>query len=157
MRPDDDLKLGKILKKAGYLQEMVLGQGLLNVEWYSSLHELVEGLMKNAFAGLDYNVPLSIGAGISMLLLNVWPFAAIFVLKGVSWILYLLAVLVMLLFISDSNRFYGLPRSYALAHPFSAALLVYILWKSMVLALWTRGITWRGTHYPLELLKANRV
>jgi glycosyltransferase involved in cell wall biosynthesis len=110
MRPDDDIKLGKILKKAGYRQEMVLGMGLLTVEWYSSLRELIEGLMKNAFAGLEYSLPLSIGAGIAVLLLNVWPFVAIFVLRGASWILYLLAVVVMLLFISDANRFYGLPR-----------------------------------------------
>jgi uncharacterized membrane protein YhdT len=92
-----------------------------------------------------------------MLLVNVWPFVAIFVLGGVTWILYLLAVVVMLLFISDANHFYGLPRWYAFAHPFSTILFVYILWKSMVLALWTGGITWRGTHYPLTLLKANRV
>jgi hypothetical protein len=46
MRPDDDIKLGKILKKAGYRQEMVLGTGLVNVEWYSSLRELIDGLIK---------------------------------------------------------------------------------------------------------------
>lgn len=50
MRPDDDLKLGKLLKRAGYRQGMVLGMGLLEVEWYSSLSELIDGLMKNAFA-----------------------------------------------------------------------------------------------------------
>jgi len=49
MRPDDDVKLGKILKKAGFRQEMVLGMGLLSVEWYSSLRELIEGLRKNFF------------------------------------------------------------------------------------------------------------
>jgi glycosyltransferase involved in cell wall biosynthesis len=157
MRPDDDIKLGKLLKKAGYRQEMVFGMGLLTVEWYSSLRELIEGLMKNAFAGLDYNVAMSIGAGIAVLLLNVWPFVAIFVVRGLAWVLYMLAVIVMLLFISDANRFYGLPRRYAFAHPLSAVLFVYILWKSMVLALWTGGISWRGTHYPLALLKANRV
>ena len=37
MRPDDDIKLGKLLKKAGYRQELVLGMGMLVVEWYSSL------------------------------------------------------------------------------------------------------------------------
>ena len=157
MRPDDDIKLGKLLKKAGYRQEMVFGMGLLTVEWYSSLRELIAGLMKNAFAGLDYSVPMSIAAGSAVLLLNVWPFVAIFVVRGLAWVLYLLAVIVMLLFISDANHFYGLPRRYAFAHPLSAILFVYIIWKSMVLALWTGGITWRGTHYPLRLLKANRV
>jgi glycosyltransferase involved in cell wall biosynthesis len=157
MRPDDDIKLGKLLKRAGYRQEMVFGMGLVEVEWYSSLRELIDGLMKNAFAGLEYSVALSIGAGIGVLLLNVWPFIAIFVIGGVARILYLLAVALMLLFISDTNHFYGLPRWYALAHPLSAVLFVYILWKSMALALWNGGISWRGTHYPLKLLRANRI
>jgi len=157
MRPDDDIKLGKLLKKAGYRQELVFGMGLLTVEWYSSLRELIDGLMKNTFAGLEYSVLLSVGGGVSVLLLNVWPFMAIFVTTGLTWILYFLAVVVMLLLISDANRFYDLPRSYALAHPLSAVLFVYILWKSMLLTLWTGGISWRGTHYPLAMLKANRV
>jgi glycosyltransferase involved in cell wall biosynthesis len=157
MRPDDDIKLGKLLKKAGYRQEMVFGIGLLEVEWYSSLRELIDGLMKNAFAGLEYSVVLSISAGIAVLLVNVWPFVAIFAVGGAARILYLLAVAVLLLFISDANHFYGLPRWYALAHPVSAILFVYILWKSMLLTLWNRGITWRGTHYPLKLLRANRI
>jgi glycosyltransferase involved in cell wall biosynthesis len=157
MRPDDDVKLGKILKKAGYRQEMVFGMGLLSVEWYSSLRELIEGLMKNSFAGLDYHVAASIGAGIAALWLNVWPFAAIFVARGLAWILYFLAVMVMLLFISDANHRYGQPRWYASAHPLFAILFVYILWRSMMRTLWTGGINWRGTHYPLALLKGNRV
>ena len=157
MRPDDDIKLGKLLKKADCRQEMVFGMGLLTVEWYSSLREMIDGLMKNTFAGLEYNVAMSIAAGIAVLLLNVWPFAAIFVVKGLAWDLYLLVVMAMLLFISDANRFYGLPRWYAFAHPLSATLFVYILWKSMALALWTGGINWRGTHYPLALLRGNRV
>jgi glycosyltransferase involved in cell wall biosynthesis len=157
MRPDDDIKLGKLLKKAGYRQEMVFGIGLLEVEWYSSLRELIDGLMKNAFAGLEYSVVLSISAGIAVLLVNVWPFVAIFAVGGAARIPYLLAVAVLLLFISDANHFYGLPRWYALAHPVSAVLFVYILWKSMLLTLWNGGITWRGTRYPLKLLRANRI
>lgn len=157
MRPDDDVKLGKLLKKAGYRQQMVLGMGLLTVVWYASMREMIDGLMKNFFAGLEYNVPVSLGAGIAVLLLNVWPFVAIFMLRGAAWFLYLLAAIVMLLFISDANRFYGMPRWYALAHPLYSVLFVYILWRSMVLTLWTGGINWRGTHYPLRLLRANRV
>jgi len=157
MRPDDDIKLGKLLKRAGYRQEMIFGMGLLEVEWYSSLRELIDGLMKNAFAGLEYSAVRSIGAGIAVLLPNVWPFVAIFVVGGVTRILYLMVVAVLFLFISDANQFYGQPRWYALAQPVSSILFVYILWKAMVLALWNDGIRWRGTHYPLKLLRANRI
>jgi glycosyltransferase involved in cell wall biosynthesis len=157
MRPDDDIKLGKLLKKAGYRQEMVFGIDLLHVEWYSSLSELIDGLMKNSFAGIEYSVLLSVAAGIVALALNVWPFIAIFVVAGIARVIYGLAVFLMFLIIADANRFYGLPRRYALAHPLSSLLFVYILWRSMVLALWTGGISWRGTHYPLRMLKTNRI
>jgi len=33
MRPDDDIKLGKIIKDAGYSQEMLFGCGKIGVEW----------------------------------------------------------------------------------------------------------------------------
>jgi glycosyltransferase involved in cell wall biosynthesis len=157
MRPDDDIKLGKILKKAGYRQEMVYGTGLVTVEWYSSTRELIEGLMKNTFAGIDYSVAKSVGAGVAVLLLNVWPFIAVFVVRGLAWVLYMSAAILMLLFISDANHLYGAPRRYALGHPISSLLFVYILWKSTLRTLWTSGIHWRGTYYPLKLLRANRV
>ena len=37
MRPDDDLKLGKIVKKHGLRQEAVFSGPLIDVEWYGSL------------------------------------------------------------------------------------------------------------------------
>lgn len=157
MRPDDDIKLGKILKIAGYRQEMILGKDLVTVEWYSSLPELIDGLMKNTFAGINYSVFKSVGAAVVVLLLNVWPFVAIFAVKGLAWVLYVVVVILMLLFVSDANHLYGLPRSYALAHPFSSLLFVYILGKSTLLTLWSGGIRWRGTYYPLKQLKANRM
>jgi glycosyltransferase involved in cell wall biosynthesis len=157
MRPDDDMKLGKILKRNGCHQEMVFGNGLIRVEWYSSLPELIDGLMKNSFAGVEYSVPFSILAGIAVLVAHVWPFAAVFLTHGPTRLLNLAVVALMLLIITDTDRFYCLPRYYALGHPFCSLIFVYILWKSTLLALWNGGIRWRGTHYPLGLLKANRV
>ncbi len=54
LRPDDDLKLGKILKQQGSRQQLIYGAGLISVEWYASIRELVLGLEKNVFAGTDY-------------------------------------------------------------------------------------------------------
>src|SRR5437764_104449 len=62
MRPDDDLKLGKLLKTSGFSQEMMFGRGMLRVEWYRSVQELIQGLMKNAFPGVDYRLSVVLSA-----------------------------------------------------------------------------------------------
>ena len=78
MRPDDDLKLGKLLKKNGFRPEFVFGQGALRVEWYASVRELIQGLMKNAFSGVDYRVSVVVVSTVIQLVLLVWPFLALF-------------------------------------------------------------------------------
>jgi cellulose synthase/poly-beta-1,6-N-acetylglucosamine synthase-like glycosyltransferase len=56
MRPDDDTKLGKLIKKSGFRQEMVIGVDFISVEWYASFRELTRGLMKNGYSQLDYRL-----------------------------------------------------------------------------------------------------
>lgn len=157
MRPDDDIKLGKLLKKQGYRQEMMFGDGMMHVEWYSSVREMIDGLMKNSFSGVEYSIAAGIGAGLALLLGIVWPFLGIFLTRGNTQLLNLGTVLVLLGITADSNRFHGLPRWYALGLPLGAFLFTYILWKAMLKTLWEGGIRWRGTYYPLALLKANKV
>ena len=56
MRPDDDVKLGKLLKLRGHRQELVFATSLVVVEWYHSFREMRRGLMKNLFAAADYSI-----------------------------------------------------------------------------------------------------
>jgi hypothetical protein len=51
----------------------------------------------------------------------------------------------------------GAPRWYAVGFPVMAVLFVGILWRATFITLRDGGITWRGTHYALADLKANRV
>jgi hypothetical protein len=157
MRPDDDVKLGKLLKKHGCRQDMMFGGGLMRVEWYASLREMVDGLMKNSFAGVEYNLAASLGAGIALLLMTVWPVLGMFFTRGDTQLLNLAIAAVFLLVVADTNHFHSLPRWYALGLPLGGVLFTYILWKATVKTLWEGGIRWRGTHYPLAELKANRI
>jgi glycosyltransferase involved in cell wall biosynthesis len=157
MRPDDDVKLGKLLKKNGCRQDMMFGGGLMYVEWYASLREMVDGLMKNSFAGVEYNLAASLGAGIALLLMTVWPVLGLLFLHGDTQLLNAAIVAVFLLVVADTNHFHSLPRWYALGLPLGGVLFTYILWKSTLKTLWEGGIRWRGTHYPLAALKANKV
>jgi len=157
MRPDDDMKLGKLVKKHGFRQDAVSGRGFVVVEWYASLRELVDGLMKNAFAGVDYSLWKVAGSTIALLLIHVWPFVAVFVTGGPTRVLYGVCALLIVLIFSISARFSGAPVILVLGYPFAALLFAYIIWRSALIAV-TRGtITWRGTAYPLAAMRANRI
>lgn len=157
LRPDDDIKLGKLIKKAGLRQDAAYAPEYMSVEWYATVGEVIRGLEKNAFAGADYNIPLVISGAAAQILCSIWPFIAIFVTAGpVQWI-YLATVLVILLVVADSARFHNARPWYAIGYPFTSALFVYILMRTMVLNLRQGGIYWRGTFYSLAELRQNKV
>jgi len=157
LRPDDDIKLGKIIKQAGFSQEAVYAPEYLAVEWYASLGEVIAGLEKNAFSGADYNVLLVLTGVLFHLFCSIWPFLAILLVSGVPQILYLATVLLILLAVADSARFHHSRPWYAAGFPLMSLLFVYILLRTMLLNLLQGGIYWRGTFYSLKELKANRV
>ncbi|HEX2204948.1 MAG TPA: glycosyltransferase family 2 protein [Longimicrobium sp.] len=157
MRPDDDMKLGKLVKKAGLSQDFVIGAGFISVEWYHSVREAVRGLRKNGFAGVDYRVSMVLFATVSVLLLFVWPFVAVFVTGGWTRALYGGVVLIHLVMFGAMAREQGVRWWYGLTLPAAALLFLFVVWNAMLYALLRGGIEWRGTHYPLDELRANRV
>lgn len=156
LRPDDDLKLGKLMKSGGF-SEIVLGEGAISVAWYDSVGGLVRGLEKNAFAGVDYRAWLIVMAVALHATFVFWPLAAVFVTSGAARWLWLGAVGVMLGLGVDNHRFDGGRAWHGLFLPVGIAVLDYAMVRSMVLALWRGGIVWRGTRYPLKELRANKL
>ncbi|MGE0556555.1 MAG: glycosyltransferase family 2 protein [Gemmatimonadales bacterium] len=157
LRPDDDLKLGKILKQSGAGQELVQGLGAVRVEWYHSLGELIRGLEKNAFAGLDYNLGLAIAGAGSQLFLNFLPFLAIAFGSGSTRAVGLATVLASVLGFGLVAREVGVAPSRALLYPLVVLLFAFIVLRTAALNLAQGGIRWRDTFYPLSLLKTNKV
>ncbi len=84
LRPDDDIKLGKIIKLAGLRQDVAYAPEFLTVEWYASLGEVLTGLEKNAFSGADYNILMVLAGTLFHMLCSIWPFLAIFLTHGVT-------------------------------------------------------------------------
>jgi cellulose synthase/poly-beta-1,6-N-acetylglucosamine synthase-like glycosyltransferase len=157
MRPDDDMKLGKLWKMNGARQEFLFGGELMRVEWYATVRELVRGLEKNSFAGVDYSLLMVIGASVAQLAVFVWPWVATLIMRGpVQW-LNAGNVLVSLALYVDNVRPHRLPRWHCMGIPATTLLFLYIVWNSTIKALVNDGIDWRGTHYPLKELKASRL
>jgi hypothetical protein len=157
LRPDDDLKLGKVLKHAGFRQDLLFGQGAVVVEWYASVGEMVRGLEKNAFAGVGYSVAAVAGSGLALLVLNVWPFLALALTSGPARLLNAATVAVILLLYAASTRGSGSSPLGGVLFPVTTLIFLYAVVRSAVLALRNGGIRWRDTFYPLGELRANRV
>jgi glycosyltransferase involved in cell wall biosynthesis len=157
MRPDDDIKLGKLIKKHGYRQEFLFGIQMMRVEWYPSVGALVDGLMKNAFAGMDYRVWAIVGASIAQFHLNVWPFLALVLSRGAAWALNAVVVGMILAVCWQTRRFLSVVPWHGIGFPIATLLFIYIMWRSMLTAHLHGGIAWRGTHYSLTDLTANKV
>jgi glycosyltransferase involved in cell wall biosynthesis len=157
LRPDDDLKLGKIIKNAGFRQRLVYASELITVEWYASIRELILGLEKNIFAGTDYRLWLAIAGVLFNIIAILWPYLALLVTEGTTRLIYLAIVAVISLVVADSARAHSFSPWYALGFPLSTALFTFIIVRTLICNLSQGGITWRGTFYSLEELRRNQV
>lgn len=159
MRPDDDMKLAKLLKREGFRQDVVSGAGLVSVEWHRTVRGAVRGLTKSMFPSMGYRLwPVALATPL-LLLANVFPFAGVFLACGAAKKLSGLNVALISLLYAYQERRKGLKTSllYAVLHPFSMSVFVYAMLRSACTTLANGGIEWRGTWYPLERLRENEV
>ena len=157
LRPDDDIKLGKIIKKGGFRQSVAYAPEYLAVEWYSSVTEAIRGLEKNTFSGADYSILLVVSGAVSQILFSIWPFVALFQTGGITWYMNLAVILLSLILYADCARFHHSRVWYAIGYPVATTLFAVIMLRTMILNLVQGGIYWRGTFYSLRELKANKV
>ena len=153
LRPDDDLKFGKLVKDHGYSQDVLNGTGMIGVEWYRSVGELIDGLMKNMFAGMEYRVSLVIVATLAALVMHIWPWIGVWVTGGWPQAGYAATIVMMIISFGVTMGPFGVKFRHGLLLPFTIGLLVYIQCRAAALALWRGGIVWRGTFYELRQLK----
>ena len=153
MHPIDDIMLGKVIKRAGLKQDCLMAYDFITVDWYDNVREMANGLMKNIFALYNFRLELALGALLFTLLIVILPFWALFFSCGIPF--YLLTASLTLrciVFIGGALKnelpFWLFPA--ALITPY---LNVYILIKSVATNIKDQGINWRGTHYPLSLLR----
>ena len=149
----DDMKLGKIVKQAGFRSGAGIAQDFVAIRWHAGIGNLVRGVTKNFFAALGYNVGFVAISIIGLLLVSVVPVFGI--LFGEGWIRILAAIAFSIALVFHAGVDIGMEVSpvYAFTHPLGALLLSYMLLRSTVVTLKQGGIIWRDTFYPLDELK----
>lgn len=157
LRPDDDLKLGERIKAARLRQHALYGSGQIELEWYTSVKEFINGLMKNTFSVFDYSVLKVVATGVlPVLLLLVLPLPLLLLWGSATtmWILLAIICIQVTLFMLPGGmrtRWW-----FAFVIPVAGALLIYIMIRSALLTLKQGGIYWRESFYPLHELKKNK-
>ncbi len=153
----DDMKLGKVVKNAGFAQRNVFGGDLISLRWARGAGGVVNNLTKNFFAVLSFQWPRTLISAFGLAFLNLMPFLGVGLAHGWGRLPYAIALASMFAIYVGMSWRSGVPAYYFLLHPISAAMFVYTLLRSMVHTLWNDGIVWRGTKYPLEELRKGMV
>jgi len=118
---------------------------------------MIRGVRKNAFAVIEYRISALLIATLAAVVVNIWPFVAIWITHGATQILYATAALVMVAMYATSAAFLRNRPWLAPLYPVAAAISLYMLWAAVLRTIILRGISWRDTFYPLSALKKNRV
>ena len=153
----DDMKLGKVVKNAGYAQRNVFGEDLISVRWARGAMGVVRNLTKNFFAIMSFQWPRLLLSCFALAFLNLLPFLGIWLAHGWARLPYAVALASMFLIYVGVSRKSAVPSYYFVLHPVSTALFVYTMLLSMILTLSRGGVVWRGTKYPLEELRRGLV
>jgi Glycosyl transferase family 21 len=153
----EDMKLGKLIKKAGFRSGLGLAPESVWLRWYSGAGNIVRGLTKNMFAALNFSVPLALFHLAQMFLACIAPFLGLALAGGWARVFAAISVAVMLAFHAGACRRAKVSMWYALTDPLGTLILCYIVVRSTVVTLGRGGVVWRGTFYAIEELRRGSV
>jgi hypothetical protein len=152
----EDMRLGWKVKRAGLRPVAAFGPGLVSVRWAQGAWGVVRNTEKNLFALYRFRTGLALAASFALALHVLVPEAALLV--GGPWAWWARAALAvhgiaLVGLYGATRRVTHVPVGYVLLFPFALGLFVFAHLRSVTLALVRGGILWRGTFYPLRLLR----
>ena len=152
LRPDDDLRLGRLLKSRGATTAVWRSAGTVQVDWYPSIRGLIHGMEKNSFAALDYRVGAAV-ASVAGQLLHAAAFLVPFWVTGPLRVVVILDLAVVIAASAVAARVVRQPWWTALLQPFVLLFMTWVQARAILLTLRRGGIVWRDTFYPLSMLR----
>lgn len=157
LRPDDDLKLALLLKRAGYRTDCITAVEGLRVEWYSRFEDLKRGLEKNVMTGFEYSFPKAILGNLLFAITFLLPFLMPWLTSGLSWFLCMGTLLCLLIAYLGQLYEARMPLLCTPCFPIAALGILYIFSRACWLTYKNQGVYWRDTFYSLKKLRTNRI
>jgi len=153
----EDMKLGKLIKLAGYRSGVAVAHDMVRVRWHAGVGNVIRGVTKNFFAACHYSAFFALGAMMLPLLMSVLPFFGLAFAAGWARLFAgiavgcAVAIHCAMIGSTDASPLYGF------THPLGALLFLWMLGRSAIATLWRGGVVWRGTFYPIEELRKGMV
>jgi hypothetical protein len=153
----EDMKLGKLMKMAGFRSGVAVAQDMVRVRWHSGLHNVIRGVTKNMFAAVHYNPFLAAAAMLLSVTMSILPFFGVALASGWARVFAgfaagaAVSIHAAMIWSTDASPLYGL------THPLGALLFCWMIGRSAIATLWRGGVVWRDTFYPLEDLRKGMV
>jgi glycosyltransferase involved in cell wall biosynthesis len=149
----EDVTLGRRVKAGGFAQRAALGLDLVRVRWAEGASGVVDNLTKNLFALFHFRPALLLGSACGGLgLFTLFPLVAWLAGRAVWWPTGVFLVALFLAY-QQAGKYHHFSAWQMVTFPVASVLLLYAMLRSMVLAQWRGGITWRGTFYSLGELR----
>ena len=157
MDPIDDVMLGKAIKLHGLSQDCLLGHDFVQVKWYDSVREFIDGCMKNGFALFEYSLARVLFTVLMVSMLTILPLWAFFFTAGITRGFFGAIIIIRILSYVHGFSNIGISPWYSAWSLITPYVTVYIAIKAALITTKNNGIVWRGTFYPLDELKTNRI
>jgi glycosyltransferase involved in cell wall biosynthesis len=153
----DDMKLGKIIKLAGFRSGTGVAFDEVRVRWQSGLRNIVNGVTKNMFAALGYNVFAAAGSLFVPLVFSISTVLGVIFAAGLARVFAAVALGTVLAMHAGVLVQAGISPLYALTNPIGAILMDWMIARSTIVTLSQGGVKWRDTFYSLDELRKNMV
>jgi glycosyltransferase involved in cell wall biosynthesis len=156
----EDLRMGYLIKQAGFASRVVTGHNLVRIRWAHGAWGVVDNLTKNVFAAFRYRIGLIVAGTVATAITCLLPFVGLVLGLGWdrAWLWPSLVSLAALAALYWRYREFADPSGAATmlrlaAFPAAALVFIYAMVRSTVLTLMRGGVVWRGTFYPLRELR----
>ena len=153
----EDMKLGKLIKMAGFRSGVAVAQDMVKVRWHSGVHNVIRGVTKNMFAAVHYNPFFAVGAMLLSVTMSILPFFGLVFAAGWARVFAGIAACAAVLIHGAMLRSTDASSLYGLTHPLGALLFCWMIGRSAIATLWRGGVVWRDTFYPLKDLRKGMV
>ena len=152
----DDVRLGLLLRRAGYRTRAFVGGDDVECHWGTTVGNMIKIMEKNYFAALDFRLApamiASLGGMLIWFLAIVGPFTG--TAGGIAAGIGMFSISIPAYALS---RRLGWSAACSLLTPLIYLCMFYAIFRSAWVTTRQGGVLWRGTHYSLDTLREGSV